>query len=287
LKNRNNKPALLVFFLLIVLPFAAGMIYALMYSVGVIGQLSNGFTLANWEKTLTSSEVLISFLFSIYTAAVSIVLSVAFALFFVMKENGSGSKSRIAYFIYFPLCIPPLVAAFFTFQFLAKSGFGSRIFSALHLTNGIEGFPDLVNDQFGISIILTHLLLALPFFIILFQNYYRSEKLESLHELSSTLGSSTSQFRCKVLIPVLLNKTAAPIALYFIFMLGSYDIPLLLGVQNPQMISVLVNRKLSRFNLLDIPQGYALAIIYTMMVSILLLMIIRTKAKTNAEQAYL
>jgi putative spermidine/putrescine transport system permease protein len=203
-----------------------------------------------------------------------------------MKENGTALRNRISYFIYFPLCIPPLVAAFFSFQFLSKSGFASRIFNALHLTNGIEGFPDLINDEFGIGIILTHMLLALPFFIILFQNYYQSEKLESLQELASTLGSSSRQFNHRILIPVLLNKTSVPIALYFIFMLGSYEIPLLLGVQNPQMISVLVNRKLSRFDLLDIPQGYVVAIIYSVMVSILLLIIIRAKTKTNAEQVY-
>jgi putative spermidine/putrescine transport system permease protein len=175
-----------------------------------------------------------------------------------------------------------MVAAFFTFQFLSKSGFVSRVFDVLHLTNGIEGFPDFVNDSFGIGIIVTHVMLALPFFIVLFQNYYQSEKLETLKELSSTFGSSSSQFNRRILIPVLLRKSAAPLALYFIFMLGSYEIPLLLGRQDPQMISVLVNRKLSRFDLYEIPQGYIIAIIYTVVVSLLLFFIVKTKSKSHA-----
>jgi putative spermidine/putrescine transport system permease protein len=53
--------------------------------------------------------------------------------------------------------------------------------------------------------------------------------------------------------------------LFFVFVLGSYEIPLLLGRQSPQMMSILTMRKLERFDLATIPQAYVIALIYTVM----------------------
>lgn len=279
--RRTNSLSTFLFFLLIILPFSAGLIYALLYSFGLIGILNHGFTVENWKAVLSSGETVRSFLFTLYIGIVSLVIAASLAMLYIImgKKKQSGGAS---YFIYLPLTVPALVAAFFTFQFLSKSGFVSRVLNSIHHTNGIEGFPDWVNDSFGVGIIVTHVMLALPFFIILFQNYYHSERMETLRELSATLGSSTSQFNRKILIPVLLKKTAAPLVLYFIFILGSYEIPLLLGQQDPQMVSVLVNRKLSRFDLSEIPQGYIIAILYTLVVSLLLFFIIKLKNRPHA-----
>ncbi len=279
--RRPNSLSTFLFFLLIILPFSAGLIYALLYSFGLIGILNHGFTVENWKAVLSSGETVRSFLFTLYIGIVSLVIAASLAMLYIImgKKKQTGGAS---YFIYLPLTVPALVAAFFTFQFLSKSGFVSRVLNSIHQTNGIVGFPDWVNDSFGVGIIVTHVMLALPFFIILFQNYYHSEKMETLRELSATLGSSTSQFNRKILIPVLLKKTAAPLVLYFIFILGSYEIPLLLGQQDPQMVSVLVNRKLSRFDLSEIPQGYIIAILYTLVVSLLLFFIIKLKNRPHA-----
>ncbi|HUM47725.1 MAG TPA: ABC transporter permease subunit [Chitinophagales bacterium] len=280
MKTSGTLPIVL-FLLLIVLPFSAGLLYAVLYSFGIIGLLNHGFTFDHWKIVFTSSEVVRSFLFTMGISVVALMVSLLLALLFVITaskdKNGSAS-----WFIYLPLTLPAMVAAFFTFQFLSRSGFVSRIFNALGVTNGIDGFPDLVNDTFGIGILITHVLLAVPFFIILFQNYYQAEKLAMLRELADTLGATASQFNRKILIPVLLKKSAAPLALYFLFMLGSFEIPLLLGQQDPQMISVLINRKLSRFDLNEIPQGYIIAILYSIVVLLLLLFVIKIKKRADA-----
>ncbi|MEO6167882.1 MAG: hypothetical protein ABIO98_10225 [Chitinophagales bacterium] len=278
-KTSGTLP-IVFFMLLIVLPFSAGLLYAVLYSFGIIGLLNHGFTFDHWTAVLTSSEVLRSFLFTIIIGTVSLIVALSLSLLFVVmgRKNPNGWSS---YFIYLPLTLPAMVAAFFTFQFLSRSGFISRIFNALGFTRGIDGFPDLVNDSFGIGILFSHVMLAVPFFIVLFQNYYQSEKLATLRALADTLGATASQFNGKILVPVLLKKSAAPLALYFLFMLGSFEIPLLLGQQDPQIISVLINRKLSRFDLNSIPQGYIIAILYTVGVSFLLLSIIKTKKNSD------
>jgi len=283
LRNRNHIPGTILFALLIVLPFSAGLIYAFLYSFGLVGILNQGFTLIHWRNVFASGELWRSLAYSFYIAGLSLFIAVALAFLFIMLRR--DRNERTSYFIYLPLTLPAMVAAFFTFQFLSNAGFISRIFNALHLTNGPGNFPDMINDPWGVGIIITHVMLALPFFIILFQNYYRSENLETLRDLSLTLGSSHSQFTRKILVPLLLLKTSAPLGLYFLFMLGSYEIPLLLGQQDPQMVSVLVTRKLSRYNLQDIPQGYIIAILYTSVVCGLLLLIMRKKTNSNAANA--
>jgi putative spermidine/putrescine transport system permease protein len=61
--------------------------------------------------------------------------------------------------------------------------------------------------------------------------------------------------------------------------MGTYEIPLLLGRQSPSMLSVLVIRKLQRFNLADIPQAYAISVIYIILVSIILMLVYRSQRK--------
>jgi putative spermidine/putrescine transport system permease protein len=271
-----------IFAVLIVAPFAGGIIYAGLYSFSIIGYLGNGFTLLHWNEVLTNSEVLKSFIYTLYIGCTSLVFSISISLLFIINSKQKQSN-WFNYFIYLPLAIPAMVAAFFSFQFLSKAGLLSRIFYSTGISESIESFPDLVNDTFGLGIILTHVVMATPFFILLFQNYYHSQKLQTLKELAFTLGASQAQFNYQILIPVLLKKTIAPLGLYFIFMLGSYEIPLLLGTQSPQMISVLITRMLSRYNLADIPQGYIISILYTAMI-LLLLVIINLKNKSNAQQ---
>jgi putative spermidine/putrescine transport system permease protein len=64
---------------------------------------------------------------------------------------------------------------------------------------------------------------------------------------------------------VLLRGIFPILALYFIFFMGAYDIPLLLGGSSPQMISVLILEKLQRYNLANIPVAHAMAVWYALL----------------------
>ena len=60
-------------------------------------------------------------------------------------------------------------------------------------------------------------------------------------------------------------------------MLGSFEIPLLLGPQSPQMISVLARRKFGLFDLEQKPQAFIIALLYTGLVVALLLVFLRRR----------
>jgi putative spermidine/putrescine transport system permease protein len=106
--------------------------------------------------------------------------------------------------------------------------------------------------------------LALPYFTLLFAELYRSANVAALAGVARSLGASPRAARWRVAVPVLLKASLTNALLYFVAVVGSYEIPLLLGQQSPQMISVLTLRKFERFDLADKPEAFALALLYTL-----------------------
>ncbi len=269
--------ALLVLFA--VLPLVAGLGFAVLYSVGLVGVLNNGFTGEHWMRIFSEGNILQSFLYSAAIAIVSLLISVSLALPVSLKHHQSFRKGLLSYLIYMPLAFPGIVAAFFFFQFLTKSGVVSRLLYQLRLISSIDQFPDLINDTFGIGMIATHVFLSFPFFVLLFVNIIKTERIVEYQQLASTFAATKWQSLFRVSIPMLLQKALPNIILYFIFIFGAFEVPLLLGRSNPEMVSVLAVRKLQRFNLLDIPQGYAIAVLYTIFVFILLVFLFKVKSR--------
>ncbi len=266
-----NRLSLALFLVIAGLPLALGVGYALTHSLGLTGIISEGFTTGHWLEVLTSGVLWRALGFSAYVALVSIALAVAGALGVVVYWADDLRRSWLSYIVYLPLTLPAMVVAFFSFQLLSKAGFASRLAFQLGLTSGLEGFPDLVNDNYGIAIIFAHTLMALPFFTIFFAGLYESERLPELKQLSTTLGARPGQITRRVVAPILLRRASATLLLYFIFVMGAYETPLLLGSQSQPMVSVLTIQKLQRFNLQDIPQAYAISVVYTVLVVGLLL----------------
>lgn len=267
MKIKRRHIGLGFFVLTGVLPFLAALCYALLYSFGVVGAVNKGFTLQFWKAVLESGEFIASFLYSIAVAAVALLISVGGALWLTLKFKRELNKKFMSFVIYLPLAIPSLVAAFFTSQLLSGAGFFARISYQLGWIDQPSAFPDLVNDSLAIGIVLTFVSIVMPFFVLLFLNVYKNEGLTELAAMARALGATPKQVSRRVVLPVLLKKTRVLIALYFIFLLGAYEVPLILGRESPQMLSVLIIRETKQFDISKIPQAYVIAVIYTLVVS--------------------
>ncbi len=277
----NSIPiALIVVFA--ILPLVAGIGYALLYSFGIVGVLSSGLTTQYWQAIFANNDVLITFLYTIALSIVSICLCVGGGIFLAVYLGKKLNKGFVAYAIYLPMAFPSLVAAFFFFQLLGNAGFLSRLLFQIGIIHSINSFPDLVNDQFAIGIIAAQFFLTLPVFVLLYLSLLVNENIDNLKLLAASLGASKQQVLWRITVPVLLKKSFPTIVLFFVFKLGSYEIPLLLGRSNPETISVFIARKMNRFNLLDIPQGYAVAVLYAAMVFVLLSISLKA-TKTTAN----
>ncbi len=272
--------AVRVFFILLVtVPVLSGVVYAVLYSFGLIGILNQEISLQAWETVLGENPFWRALSFSFYAAIISVVFSLIISLSIAISWQKNLQKGILGTLIYLPLCFPGTVMAFFSFQMLSKSGFLSRLGYQMGWIENLKMFPDWINDGYGIGIIFTSVLLITPFFIILFSNIYQSEKVNDFVQLAKTFGATNGQVLWKVTLPILLKKASVTIYLFIIFVMGSYEVPLLLGRQDPQMISVTILQKIQRFNLSDIPQGYAMSVLYVVLiVMVLLLLYVRNKS---------
>jgi putative spermidine/putrescine transport system permease protein len=281
LKNKYSNIGLLFFVVIGIVPFAAALIYSLLYSFGVVGVVNDGFTTRFWESVLSSGEFFKSLVYSASVAAVSVVISVGLALWLSLKFTKELNKKLLSFVIYLPLAIPGVVAAFFTFQLFSKAGFFSRLTYKLDWIEEARQFPDVVNDPFAIGIILTFITVVMPFFVLLFLNVYKNERVDDLSRLALSLGAKPTQITWRVSLPIILRKTWTLIVLYFIFLLGAYEIPLILGQESPQMLSVLIIREIKQYDLTKISEGYVVAVIYTCIVSIASILLFSKKRKTT------
>lgn len=275
--KRSNVIVYALLFLFAVLPLAGGIGFAILYSFGLIGVLNNGFTVEHWTKVFSEGHVVQSFLYSALIAIASLLMSVTLALLTALRHHQVFRKGFFSYIIYIPLAFPGIVAAFFFFQFLTKAGVLSRVLYQLKIITSLDQFPDLINDTYGIGMVTTHVFLSFPFFVLLFVNIIKTERIPEYQQLASTFSATRWQTILHVSAPMLLKKALPNIILYFIFIFGAFEVPLLLGRSNPEIVSVLAVRKLQRFNLLDIPQGYAVAVLYTIFVFILLIVMFKVK----------
>ncbi len=251
-----------------VVPFGAAFIYALLYSLGIVGVVNEGFTTQFWEAVFKSGEFFKSFGYSVLIALIATGISVSGALWITLKFRKNLESKFLSTIIYMPLAIPGIVAGFFMFQLFSKGGFFSRLSYKMGWITEASQFPDLVNDSLAIGIILAFITMVMPFFALLFLNVYKNERVEELSILAQSLGAKRGQITQRVFLPIMLKKTWILIVLYFIFLLGAYEIPLILGQESPQMLSVLIIREIKQYDLSKISEGYVVAVIYTVVVSI-------------------
>ncbi len=264
--NSLGAVGLALFVVVALLPIAFSLGYAVAYSVGAVGLLSDGLTLGYWARLLVRGEVWASFGLSLYVAGATVVLTVSLALTLALYLRRPLQYGPISYIIYFPLALPATVAAFLVFQLFSGAGYAARLLLRLGVIEEVSQFPGLIHDAFGVGIIAAHVGLAVPFFTLLFVQIHNTERLSALAQLAQTLGASRTQVLYRVSVPILLTRSTTNILLLFITVLGSYEIPLLLGRQAPQMLSVLTMRKYAMFDISQKPEAFIVAVLYTVLV---------------------
>lgn len=258
-----------VFITMSLVPLLSGYTYALLYSFGLTGLLNSEFTLHYWKSLFLQHQLLKHLWFSIYTAAISMLFSLIVAFYFAYQLLHQP-RIWIIKSLLLPVFFAPISAAFIFNYLLSSTGIISRICFALGWINSYNDFPIFTQDKLGVGIIIPHIFLLFPLFSLLFYNIAKKENLMALKDLSLNLGASSKKFVFKIFIPILLKKTEPIILLYFIFFIGAYEIPLYLGTQSPQMLTVWIADLYRKFDLNSMGTAYAIIVLYASFVLVLL-----------------
>ena len=260
-------------------PMAWSLGYSLLYSLGGIGLFSDGWTLQHWRTALQSGELAGSLLYSGAIACVVTSIATTCALGFVLFAPQARSDRRCLALLCLGLATPVAVTGLLTYQLLNPGGYLARLaFHAGSIASPSE-FPTLVNDRWSIGLIVAQSIAVFPLLALFFLNTWSTARLDRYCALAESLGATRRQARLRVALPMLLRRGAPLILLMLLWQFGSYEIPLLLGRQSPQMFSVMTQRHAGRFDLLDRPEAFALAVVYLLLVGAGVCVLIRWRRR--------
>jgi len=79
--------------------------------------------------------------------------------------------------------------------------------------------------------------------------------LSDLEQVARTLGGLAVASLAAGLPTVLLRASAPVLSVYLVVLMGAYEVPLLVGAQYPSMISVLIQRRFSQFDMGTRPEA--------------------------------
>ena len=256
-------------------PIAWAIGYAFVYSLGGIGRLSTGWTLEHWRIALAEPRIFGAFVYS-FAIALIVTASVILMTFGILL-GFPGVRNHPVFLLMVAIMMgtPALVLAQMVSNTLGPGGWISRLCHHAGLVESAGDFPPLTNDRFSIGLTLAIALGVLPLALLYFSQLWGTARLDRCCQLAESLGASWWEARLRVALPMLAARGNAMIMLIFILTLGSYEAPLLLGRQSPQMFSVATQRLALNFDLTLKPQAYVLACLYLVWTSLMLVFYIR------------
>lgn len=220
--------------------FLVGLVNGIVQSFGIIPAFGlTEFSVDYYVETLQNTEVLRSLLFSLYISFVSALLAVVLGvgLAYVLLARGlkNGAVMRM---IELPVIIPHVVVALFVVNLCSQNGLIARVIYHLGLIENSQQFPLLIYDPQGRGIILGYLWKEIPF-IVYFTISMLGSINGSLGEAAVNLGASSFTAFRKVTLPLCMPNILTGFLIVFLFAMGAYELPMLLGSTSPKALPVL------------------------------------------------
>ena len=258
--NKKLTPyLLLVPQLLLGAIFIIGLGTGIIQSLGVIPAFGlTKPTLNYYIEVLTRPDTLQSLKYSLYISFVSALFATIIGTFLcavlIWKNRTKGGIMRI---VQVPIIVPHVVVALFVVNILSQNGILARVCAQLGIIAEQQQFPMFVYDSNGIGVILAYLWKEIPF-IVYFVLALMANINGSLGEAAVNLGANRFQAFMKVTLPLCMNTILSGFLIVFVFALGAYELPYILGATKPKALPILAYIEYSKPDLLARP--YAMAI---------------------------
>lgn len=219
--------------------FAAGLLTGMIQSLGLIPALGlHKPTLQYYKEIFTRPDMMDSVIYSLYIAAVSasvaVILGVLVCTVLVMRGSTKGTMMRV---VQLPIIVPHVVVALFMINILSQNGLLARAAYAFGLIEEQQQFVQLLYDRQGIGIILAYLWKEIPF-VVYFVIALMANINGRLGEAAVNLGASPWKSFCKVTLPLCMHTILSSFLIIFVFALGAYELPLILGPTSPKALPV-------------------------------------------------
>ena len=270
---------------LLVVLFGASVIYGVAQSLGWLPFLGQrDLNLHAYRNVVIgpahSADFWRALLFSLWVSGAATVLSAGIAVIIAAALGESRRpQRRIITLLNLNLAFPHLVWAIGLGLLLAQSGLLARIAAAVGLIDAPAQFPVLVRDRFGIGIILAYVGKEVPFLLLLLLSILRSQAVQ-YGVVAENLGATRWQRLRFVTLPLVTPGLLAGSLLVFAFVFGAYEVPAVVGVRFPEMLSVLALDFFLNPDLRARAEGMAISVLMAFVVLIVVAGSLRLRRRT-------
>ena len=245
--------------ILLTILFLIGLWTGITQSLGVIPAFGlEEPTLRYYIEVLSRPDMLESVLYSLKIAFVSAAVSTIGGVFLcaslTMNGKAEGFYGRL---IQLPIIVPHVVVALFVINIFAQNGILARLFYAFGWIAEQQDFPRIIYSESGLGVILAYVWKELPF-IVYFVISLMGNINGTLGEAARNLGASKWQSFFKVTLPLCKDTILSGFLIIFVFSLGAYELPVLLGATLPKALPVLAYNQYTHPNLQNRPYAMAL-----------------------------
>lgn len=268
--------------------FIIGLGTGIIQSLGVIPAFGlTEPTLDYYKEVLTRPDTLGSLKYSLYIAFVSAFFAALFGtlicLLLVRRNKTKGGVMRI---VQLPIIVPHVVVALFVVNILSQNGILARICAAFGLITEQQQFPMLIYDAHGIGVILAYLWKEIPF-IVYFVLALMANINGRLGEAAVNLGASSWKAFTKVTLPLCMNTILSGFLIIFVFALGAYELPFILGATTPKALPIQAYLEYSSPDLRDRPYAMAIngiIVLVSLMAAVIYYILIQRSSRNLSEQ---
>lgn len=249
-------------FLAVVVLFGGGLIQGLIQSLSHSAAAGMGtLTFEHFANVLYDPDFLPSLMLTLYISATSTIIAAVLSILMALVLVTLSGKYRFIHFIFqIPLTVPHLVIAVAVVFMLSPTGVFSRMLIKFGLIDSSGAFPLLINDRWGIGILLTYVWKEIPFITLMILSVLRRTGVELL-EVGRTLKAGPWQRFRYITLPTISPSLGAACLIVFAYTFGAFEVPFLLGQTYPMMLPVWAYKNYSDVDLLARPEGIAIGII--------------------------
>lgn len=273
--------------IILTLLFLIGLANGLIQSLGIVPAFGlTEPTLRYYQEILTRPDMAESILFSLKIALISSVTATIGGIVICgICVIGNYTGSCIQRMIQLPVIVPHVVVALFIINIFSQNGLLARLAYTLGLITDQQQFPIIIYNTEGIGIILAYVWKELPF-IVYFVIAMMANINNRLGEAAINLGAAKWQAFFRITLPLCKNTIISGFLIIFVFALGSYELPLLLGATKPKALPILAYQQYIHPDLKNRPYAMALngvVLIISLICAFIYYLLMKKNMETLAE----
>ncbi len=265
--------------------FVGGVGVALAQSLGMLSPIGEvGPSWQHYLAILSAREFRVSLGWTIWLAGVATMIAAVMGLALALALRRLAKRSGLVNLVLqIPLAIPHLAMAVFLMTTLGPGGLLARLVYQVGLIGVAGDFPEMINDRWGVGIVLAYLLKELPFVTIMLLALLAREGRE-LEEQAQVLGASPWQRLRYVLLPILAPAALSSSLMVFAFIVGAYETPYLLGQTWPALLPVLAQQRYMDADLAQRPGAIAMAVILSFLTTLLVWLYLKVAERWSGAE---